>query len=1699
MCVLACPGSGVVFRGRWENGRIVQKGELSHLPPPGTTLGQPALPPSSQAIGAREMEHGLEDLDAIIKSHRRPTGTDGGPRMDGVIDGGGGMHGGFATVHVPAAVHIVPVGGAGGEEGRGNEWDVESVSSRASECDTTSHSLGAGTRDPAAWHPEDSGEGAGKRAFSDGEVEMMAGMPEAMATGVGVPASALLEAALKRVLAAGSDGERADAQNAIRAGLVQLDADRRKRSLKRIKPRASAGAGAEKPATGLQKVHEEVSELLAQHAKAMDAVRGKHAVPPARSGGTRAPSGAAGASGSERGAGVHAASRRAAGHSDDVNRSSGQGVGLSHADLLMFLTHEAEGKQRGSGGSREIGAHDHAAGPEDSFDQSKKSLRSIVTRLELRTQPVGEARAGGEAARLQMMKGMGIDTSMFEGSSGPLDEFGSDVDFVTGLLKRSDGTTPAGAPESGGGEETEMEVQWRHSLAASMAAADKAREEMEARKRSLEEQRLAAVLQEARAAREKEDQERRLRKELAVAAAQERAVREEQERRALMLQLEAELLVELEMQRRATEVHRDAASAIKVRRELIAKQREAAVHRPPALSGGFVQDGASEKEVFVLRLKEALAGDFVSFQRSFRMHVPDEERDIAQEAVAEALRTASRPPAAPAVAIILEAVAAHNKGELVMGQLMAALSTHGYQHEHNSAAQVLQRWTLACLARLERERAEEEVREMEREMHRLERERQAREIAERLEAERVAEAAAEAEALARRQDEATAAAMRAGAAADEAKSAGIQVLMPSRSELEEAEAAAAAILEILGEDDAAPAAAHTVIDAPARRQDPDGHDETLLPIPLHSTDVVDSDPRNTPASGRQEGQDPLLPRPTSGEEEGESEEEDTWKGELEAAASEVAATKIQAIARGRHVRRTTGTRKNPTHVASSAVAAPVASAGAGSISESVVVGEAEAEEAEVSGQVRPHFETDEPAGMHLADSGSQPTAVDFTFACFVDSDRHLGDVVIPDGSPWHEMCARLSDVAGFEAVFSFAEPGDSGHRLHVSTSAQWEHCLDLFRQHRDDLEDEVLEIDLVRQDLVSAVSAQSNAPSADEAATRIQAVARGRRARTRAREHRRRLEEEEEAARVAEEERLLEEDRLAREAVAAQAAALEAEGAATKIQAVVRGRRTRSTHAHLARGPPVEELVSGGKEEQAEASSGGVEQDDEMELYRTPSPYGEDAGIEAEYSQEIAATKIQAIARGRRVRRDAADRGVSAAGDAAPSVLHTVPVSAGEDSIQDHVAVEEEDEGEACEEGRSQTPPQDEVLDEVDDAPAAPSERAAEMLDAPVVEEGGEDAEEDDMTPQERRRRIVEARVARMPMAQQAESKDQAAQHVAADGSVGAGEGEPPKKEKRRLRPLPAVTAPHNQPAVAIEIMTEALGDGPDVWRIDSKDLTMIKKVGEGNFAQVYRAKLKREECAVKRFTHQSMSATDFHKFAHETAFLHKLRHPHICQLYGACIDPDNLCIVTEFVPNDNLHNVLTKKKIREPKPVLDWRTRVQMGIDLASAVAFLHAQTPAVLHLDIKSPNLLVDQDMRLKLADFGLARWKQAADEVAEKETFQPGTVHWMAPELMMQGIKTEKTDVYAIGIVLWELWVMKTPYAGLKVNEIASKVKGQGARPTVPSEVLPSLLDNANYKDMMEECWHDKASVRPTAAEVQRRLGLLLGALSKPAYDD
>ena len=117
---------------------------------------------------------------------------------------------------------------------------------------------------------------------------------------------------------------------------------------------------------------------------------------------------------------------------------------------------------------------------------------------------------------------------------------------------------------------------------------------------------------------------------------------------------------------------------------------------------------------------------------------------------------------------------------------------------------------------------------------------------------------------------------------------------------------------------------------------------------------------------------------------------------------------------------------------------------------------------------------------------------------------------------------------------------------------------------------------------------------------------------------------------------------------------------------------------------------------------------------------------------------------------------------------------------------------------------------------------------------------------------------------------------------------------------------------------------------------------------------------------------------------------------------------------------------------------------------------------------------------ADFGLAAVKLPPQEGRRRDAFQPGTVHWMAPELIKDGTKAESTDIYALGVVLWELWAMVTPYNGQKVEEIAKFVRG-GGRPTLPEKVNPARGEDGGFEAVMTLCWDEDAKKRPTAVHV------------------
>lgn len=675
--------SGVVFNGRWENGNIVAKGELAHLSDAASHYQLPQPETSSAAFVPhvhRDPSQDIEDLDALIRSNRRPPPPRGGERTgDGARGDGGRLRAssGTTSIAVPSGTHVLPSGSSpGGRDlaGAGNEWDVESCSSRASEFDDNSTSPGANARDPASWEVGGPGEvggadGKGKEKAGKRPVQLMAGMPEAMASGVGVPASALLQAALQQVVGAGSAEEREQAQKAIRAGLVQLDADRRKRRLNSIRAPAAAtrNGSQEGPRSGLSRVHDAVADLLQQHESQMQAVRQKHAHPPSAGRRRVADATARGAGGARAvdtapNGGEHHSSRRvdrigasSGGGTPGIGHGRGHSAGRGHAglafddgELLDFLTHELpplpssthgggvvqQGFGVGLGGQgRDV---DGVCKPdEDTADvravarQKEAALHGLVQQLQAADgfDGVGDA---DEKQRLQTLANMGHDVSVFQSSPADAgDRFGNDVDYVAGLLRRQVQMTESDRPFSQA-DADDAEEAWQAAISEGIGAAKKGKQAMERLKRELEEKRWAAVLAEAQAARLRDNEERKLRKELAVAAAEERTVRENEERRALLVQLEAEVLVEVETQRRAAEESRRLAQELQTRRARIAEQRKQ--------RHAEQQPSSRDAMEFVERLCAALGSHFVAFQQSFRMSLGNDEEPVPKAHLAQALQ-----------------------------------------------------------------------------------------------------------------------------------------------------------------------------------------------------------------------------------------------------------------------------------------------------------------------------------------------------------------------------------------------------------------------------------------------------------------------------------------------------------------------------------------------------------------------------------------------------------------------------------------------------------------------------------------------------------------------------------------------------------------------------------------------------------------------------------------------------------------------------------------------------------------------------------------------------------------------------------------------------------------------------------------------------------------------------------------------------
>ncbi|KAK3425979.1 hypothetical protein EUGRSUZ_F02517 [Eucalyptus grandis] len=190
------------------------------------------------------------------------------------------------------------------------------------------------------------------------------------------------------------------------------------------------------------------------------------------------------------------------------------------------------------------------------------------------------------------------------------------------------------------------------------------------------------------------------------------------------------------------------------------------------------------------------------------------------------------------------------------------------------------------------------------------------------------------------------------------------------------------------------------------------------------------------------------------------------------------------------------------------------------------------------------------------------------------------------------------------------------------------------------------------------------------------------------------------------------------------------------------------------------------------------------------------------------------------------------------------------------------------------------------------------------------------------------------------------------------------------------------------------------------------RELGEGGFGTVYYGRLQDgREVAVKRLFENNLKRVE--QFMNEVEILTRLRHPNLVTLFGCTSRRSReLLLVYEYIPNGTMaDHLFGKSSSTGPIP---WRIRLNMAIESADALAYLHKSD--VIHRDVKTNNILLDHSFRVKVADFGLSRLFPT--DVTHVSTAPQGTPGYVDPEYYQCYQLTDKSDVYSFGVVLCEL---------------------------------------------------------------------------------
>ncbi|XP_039608847.1 atrial natriuretic peptide receptor 1 [Polypterus senegalus] len=288
------------------------------------------------------------------------------------------------------------------------------------------------------------------------------------------------------------------------------------------------------------------------------------------------------------------------------------------------------------------------------------------------------------------------------------------------------------------------------------------------------------------------------------------------------------------------------------------------------------------------------------------------------------------------------------------------------------------------------------------------------------------------------------------------------------------------------------------------------------------------------------------------------------------------------------------------------------------------------------------------------------------------------------------------------------------------------------------------------------------------------------------------------------------------------------------------------------------------------------------------------------------------------------------------------------------------------------------------------------------------------------------------------------------------------------------------------------------LWKVDFNDLTWIQgkqnssmyklshytvksqnafsETNMGNITQqkITKTALYKENTCFVRYLH--MKSINMNEDLHaELNLCNSLHHPNICCFTGACVDPPNLCLLTEYCPKGSLQDILENMSIK-----LDWTFKYSLMLDIVQGMDYLH-KSPLKSHGYLSSSNCVVDSRFVLKITDFGLSGLRRPHTEASLKTTACYQSLLWRAPELLREEMPrngTQKGDVYSFGIIVHEIvyqsGVFYIPGCILQPHEIVEKIKTEYNNPFRPH--TDKVGCPQNLENLMKSCWSEKPSERP-----------------------